>query len=51
MRTGMCVCVHSVHGGQKRVLDLLELELQDIIVLHMDTGHLTWILCKSSMYL
>lgn len=46
----VCACVHSAHGGQKRVLDLLELELQDTVGLHVGTGHPTQILCKSSVY-
>lgn len=36
------------HGGQKRVLDFLELELQMILSNHVDTGNKTWVLCKST---
>lgn len=34
--------------GQKRELDLLELELQAVVRYHMDAGIETQVLCKST---
>lgn len=31
MHTGACMSVYSGHGGQKRVLDSLELELLSVV--------------------
>lgn len=46
----VCMCTMGMHGalkGQKRVLDLLVLELQMIVSNHMDAGYRAWILCKN----
>lgn len=40
------MCVLAAHGGQKRTLDLLKLELQIIVNCHMGAGNQTWVLCK-----
>lgn len=52
----MCVClsVHFYHmhagncEGQKRVLDLMKLELQMVVSLHVGARNLTQVLFKSS---
>lgn len=46
----VCVCttcIFGAHGGQKRVLDPLELQL--FVRHHVGVRHRTWVLCRSSL--
>lgn len=47
----LSVCLHHMcagtHGGQKRALDPLGLELQTVVSLHAGAGNQTQVLCKS----
>lgn len=38
----------GIHGGQKRVSDLMDLELQIIVSHHVDVETRIQVLCKSS---
>lgn len=52
----VCVCVFCLficvlyclctYGSQKRVSDLLELELLIVVSLHVSAWHQSWVLCK-----
>lgn len=50
----VCLCIthvnHGVCGGQKRLLNPLELELCAIVNSHVGTGHQAWFLLKSSQH-
>jgi hypothetical protein len=41
-------CMFSVHGGQKSMSDLLELQLQVVVSCCVDAGNKTRVLCKSN---
>ena len=43
-------CATCAHRGQKRVSDVLELELQVVVSLPVDAGNWTHVLCKSRKY-
>ena len=45
----MSVCAYSAHGGQKRVLDALELELQMTVSCLVDAGNEPWSLVLGSV--
>lgn len=40
-------CMPDVHGGQKRVSDLLELELQTVVNYRVGAGDQTWVFSQS----
>lgn len=42
----LAVCELAIHGGQKRALDLLRLELQSVV--NLQVGIRTQILCMSN---
>jgi hypothetical protein len=49
MHVYMCtVYMSGVHGGLKKVLDPLELELSTVVSCHVGAGNQTWVLCKST---
>ena len=53
--SALCVSICTVYmpgagRGQKRALDLLELELQMVVNCYVDAGNGTWVICKSSKY-
>lgn len=45
----MCIC--AAQEGQKRATDSLELELKVVVIYHVGTGDLTWLLCKGTCFL
>lgn len=45
----MYVCILDAHGGQKRGLYLVELELQMVASCHMGTRNQTWVLSTKSL--
>lgn len=45
----LCItCVPGPCEGQKRILDLLDMELQTTVSHHANAGSQTWVFCKSS---
>lgn len=45
----LCICMCGVCGGQKRIPDPSDLELETVISYHVGAGNLTQGLCKSIM--
>lgn len=44
----VCISVYAVEIGTRRVLDIPELELQTVVILHVGAGKRTRVLYKSS---
>ena len=45
----VCVCVVGIQGGQKRVLDLIKLELPNACEPHVGAGNEIWVFWKRSL--
>lgn len=43
-------CIPGMHGGQKRALDTLRLELKLFVRQHVSAKYQTWVHCKSNMH-